>query len=72
MIEDHLSDLLWNLIRDCLYLVAGLGKAGLTGGLVRQKSDSRIATALDLMRDSVTQAGSHSQAREGRPIFKGE
>jgi len=31
-IENHRSDFLWSLMRQCPYLVAGLRPAGFTGG----------------------------------------
>jgi hypothetical protein len=31
MIENHRSEMLWNLMRDCPYIVAGLRRAGFTG-----------------------------------------
>lgn len=35
MIENHRSGLLWNLLRKCPYVVAGLRRAGFTGGWLR-------------------------------------
>ena len=32
MIENHHSDFLWSLMRQCPYLVKGLRRAGFTGG----------------------------------------
>lgn len=32
MIENHLSGLVWELMRNCGYLVEGLSRAGFTGG----------------------------------------
>jgi hypothetical protein len=32
MIENHLSGLMWTLLRQCPHLVTGLRRAGFTGG----------------------------------------
>ncbi|MGI8436127.1 MAG: hypothetical protein ACR2NX_04385 [Chthoniobacterales bacterium] len=36
MIENHRSGLLWQLMRQCPYLVAGLNSAGFQGGWLKE------------------------------------
>ncbi len=38
MLENHRSGLIWNLMRRCPYLVAGLRRAGFSGGWLKQTS----------------------------------
>ncbi|MEO6906802.1 MAG: glucoamylase family protein, partial [Abditibacteriaceae bacterium] len=37
MIENHLTGLIWELMRDCEPLVRGLQRAGFTGGWLKNK-----------------------------------
>lgn len=41
MIENHLSDLIWSLMRKCAPIVAGLKKAGFRGGWLESKRTSK-------------------------------
>lgn len=40
MIENYRTDMLWNLMRSCPYIVSGLQKAGFTGGWLQNVSAS--------------------------------
>lgn len=35
MLENHRTNLIWNLVRQCSYVVAGLRRAGFFGGWLR-------------------------------------
>jgi hypothetical protein len=40
MIENHASEMIWRLMRNCPYIVAGLRRAGFTGGWLSQHTHS--------------------------------
>jgi hypothetical protein len=41
MIENHLTGLIWELMRDCEPLVRGLQRAGFEGGWLKNKNETR-------------------------------
>ncbi|MEB0113112.1 glucoamylase family protein [Variovorax sp. RTB1] len=44
MIENHRSGFLWQLMRACPYIVAGLRRAGFTSGWLPTRSQRQIGT----------------------------
>ena len=49
MIENYRTNLIWNLLRQCSYVVGGLRRAGFFGGMARSRR-ARIETQPSLAR----------------------